>query len=244
MAEPILIYGGSGGVGSALARALASKGKALHLVGRDEARLKAVAEETGASVTIGDVEDDAIFAKAADEAAQGGALGGFAYAVGTINLKPFGKLTAEDFERDFRLNALGAAKALQAALPALGRAETGSSALLFSTVAVGQGFTSHASIAMAKGAVEGLVRALAAELAPKIRVNAIAPSLTETALAAPLTKSPQMAQAIAAMHAIPRLGRPQDIAAMGAFLLSDEAGWITGQVIGVDGGRSTLRTKG
>lgn len=185
-----------------------------------------------------------MFARAADEAAKGGALGGLAYAVGTINLKPFDRLTAEDFERDFRLNALGAARAIQAALPALKACEAGSSVLLFSTVAVRQGFTSHASVAMVKGAVEGLVRTLGAELAPKIRVNAIAPSLTETPLAAPLTKSPQMAQAIAAMHAIPRLGSPRDVAALGAFLMSEEAGWITGQVIGVDGGRSTLRTKG
>jgi NAD(P)-dependent dehydrogenase (short-subunit alcohol dehydrogenase family) len=111
-------------------------------------------------------------------------------------------------------------------------------------VAVAQGFTAHASVAMAKGAVEGLTLALAAELAPKVRVNAIAPSLTRTPLARALTSSEQMAGAIAQMHAIPRLGEPDDIAALGAFLLSPEAGWITGQIIGVDGGRSTLRTKG
>lgn len=244
MAEPVLIYGGSGGIGSALARALVTKGRAVHLVGRDAARLKALAEETGAGVTQGDVEDDALFSRATEDAAKSGALSGVAYAVGTINLKPFGKLTADDFERDFRLNALGAARAVQAAVPALSASHEGASALLFSTVAVQQGFTAHASIAMAKGAVEGLVRSLAAELAPRIRVNAVAPSLTRTALAAPLTKSDQMATAIAAMHAIPRLGEPEDAAALGAFLMSNEAGWITGQIFGVDGGRSTLRTKG
>ncbi|WP_020179235.1 SDR family oxidoreductase [Methylopila sp. M107] len=244
MADTILIYGGAGGIGSALARALAAKGAGVHLVGRDEAKLKALADEIGAGFTVTDVEDDAGVTRATEEAAKGGALGGLAYAVGTINLKPFAKLAADDFDRDFRINALGAARALQAALPALNTAQEGASALLFSTVAVQQGFTSHASVAMAKGAVEGLVRALAAELAPKVRVNAIAPSLTETPLAAPLTKSPQMAQAIAGLHALQRLGTPQDIAALGAFLMSREASWITGQVFGVDGGRSTLRTKG
>jgi NAD(P)-dependent dehydrogenase (short-subunit alcohol dehydrogenase family) len=134
--------------------------------------------------------------------------------------------------------------AVQAALPALKAAEGTAGILLFSTVAVAQGFTAHASVAMAKGAVEGLTVALAAELAPKIRVNAIAPSLTKTPLAKALTGNEQMAAAIAQMHAMQRLGEPDDIAALGALLLSAEAGWITGQIIGVDGGRSMLRTKG
>jgi len=116
--------------------------------------------------------------------------------------------------------------------------------LLFSSVAVGQGFAAHASVSMAKGAVEGLTRALAAELAPKVRVNAIAPSLTDTPLAAGLTANPQIAASIAQMHPLPRLGSAADMAALAAFLISDRAGWITGQVIGVDGGRSSLRTKG
>jgi NAD(P)-dependent dehydrogenase (short-subunit alcohol dehydrogenase family) len=240
--DKVLIYGATGGIGAALARRLASAGRALHLVGRDAARLSSLAAELGASQSVADVEDPASFARVAAEA--GPALSGLVYAVGTITLKPLGRLTSADFLRDFRLNAEGAALAVQAALPTLKAAEGGASVLLFSTIAASQGFTAHASVSMAKGAVEGLVLALATELAPKIRVNAIAPSLTRTGLAAPLLASEQMASAIAQLHPLQRLGEPEDIAALGAFLMSPDASWITGQVYGVDGGRSTLRTKG
>jgi NAD(P)-dependent dehydrogenase (short-subunit alcohol dehydrogenase family) len=141
------------------------------------------------------------------------------------------------------LNALGAVEAVKAALPAMKRAEA-SSILLFSTVAVAQGFSGHASVAMAKGAVEGLTLALAAELAPKIRVNCIAPSLIRTPLAAGIIASEQMATVIAQMHPMQRLGEPDDVAALADLLLSPDAAWITGQIIGVDGGRSSLRTRG
>jgi NAD(P)-dependent dehydrogenase (short-subunit alcohol dehydrogenase family) len=160
-------------------------------------------------------------------------------------LKPLHRLTDADALRDFEINALGAFRAVQAALPALkASAQATASILFFSTVAVGQGFALHASVAMAKGAIEGLTRSLAAELAPKIRVNAIAPSLTKTPLANFITQNEPTAQAIAALHPLRRLGEPDDVAALAALLLSPEAGWITGQVMGVDGGRSSLRTKG
>lgn len=241
MAGKVVIYGGSGGIGAATARALAARGHALHLVGRDGDRLAALATELGAGTTRADVTDPDSFARVAADA--GGPLAGLVYAVGSINLKPLPRLTPADFQADFRLNAEGAALAVQAALPGLKAAES-ASVVLFSTVAVAQGFASHASVAMAKGAVEGLTRALAAELAPKIRVNAVAPSLTRTPLAAPLTRTETAATAIAQMHALPRLGEPEDAGALAAFLISAEASWITGQVIGVDGGRSTLRTRG
>lgn len=170
-------------------------------------------------------------------------VSGLAYCVGSINLKPVSRITDEDIERDFRLNAFGAFRAVQAALPAL-KASGDAAIVLFSTVAVQQGFASHVSIAMAKGAVEGLMLSLAAELAPKIRVNCIAPSLTRTPLASALTSNEQMANAIAALHPLQRLGEADDVAAAAAFLLSADSAWITGQVIGVDGGRSSLRTKG
>ncbi len=240
--SPFLIYGGNSGIGAATARLLAARGKAVHLAGRDAERLASVAAETGGRFTVCDVEQDDAFARVMNDA--GGSLAGLIYAVGSINLKPVARLTTPDFERDFRLNALGAALAAQAALPALKAFEGTASITLFSTVAVAQGFTAHASIAMAKGAVEGLTLALAAELAPKVRVNCIAPSLTKTPLAKALTGNEQMASAIAQMHPLPRLGEPEDVARLAAFLATDDASWITGQIIGVDGGRSTLRTKG
>jgi NAD(P)-dependent dehydrogenase (short-subunit alcohol dehydrogenase family) len=166
------------------------------------------------------------------------------YAVGTINLKPLHRLTEAEFLQDFRVNALGAALAVQAALPALKKAVGTASVVLFSSVAARQGFTFHASMGMAKGAVEGLTLSLAAELAPKIRVNAIAPSLTRTSLAAGIVSNEAMAATIAGLHALQRLGEPEDVASAAAFLIGPDASWITGQVIGIDGGRSTVRTKG
>jgi NAD(P)-dependent dehydrogenase (short-subunit alcohol dehydrogenase family) len=155
------------------------------------------------------------------------------------------RLEESDFLSDFRINALGAASAVQATLPALRAcAEVPASIVLFSTLAVAQGFAGHASIAAAKGAVEGMTRSLAAELAPKIRVNCIAPSLLDTELARPILASETIANAIRQLHPLQRLGSAEDVAALAQFLLSEEAGWITGQIIGVDGGRASLRTKG
>jgi NAD(P)-dependent dehydrogenase (short-subunit alcohol dehydrogenase family) len=242
MANKFLIYGGNSGIGAATARLLAARGHAVHLAGRDAERLQAVAAETGGRFTVCDVTQDDAFARVMNDC--GPTLAGLVYAVGSINLKPVARLTIADFEKDFRLNALGAALAVQAALPALKAHSETASITLFSTIAVHQGFTAHASIAMAKGAVEGLTLSLAAELAPKVRVNCIAPSLTRTALAKALTGNEQMAAAIAQMHPLPRLGEPEDVAKLAAFLATDDADWITGQIIGVDGGRSSLRTKG
>ena len=237
-----VIVGGAGGIGCALARRLAALGHVLHLIGRDQAKLEALSAEIGGSFAVADVLDRAALETAIQAA--GPAIGGLAYAVGSITLKPVARITDEEVERDFRLNALGAFRAVQSALPALKAAEGVSSILLFSSVAVAQGFTAHASIGMAKGAVEGLALSLAAELAPKIRVNCIAPSLTRTPLAKALTSNEQMATAIGGLHAMQRLGEADDVAALGAFLMSPDASWMTGQIIGVDGGRSSLRTRG
>lgn len=237
-----LIFGGSGGIGAALARRLAASGHTLHLTGRDVAKLKEIAFATGATCSAGDVLEEGFIARAVADA--GPVIDGLAYAIGTISLKPLARFSSEDFRKDFAVNALGAAEAVQAALPAMKAANGTASVLLFSSIAVAQGFASHASISMAKGAVEGLTRALSAELAPKIRVNAIAPSLTDTPLAKAITGNAAIAQGVAALHAIPRLGAAEDIAALSELLLTDKGGWITGQVMSVDGGRSRARTKG
>jgi NAD(P)-dependent dehydrogenase (short-subunit alcohol dehydrogenase family) len=241
MSKKILIYGGSGGIGAATGRILRSKGHSLHLVGRDANRLTAVAHELGATFTVGDVNDADVFAKVAAEA--GDSLDGLVYAVGTINLRSISRLTENDFINDFRVNAMGAALAVQASLPALKKCSNTASVVLYSSVAAVQGFAMHASIGLAKGAVNGLTLSLAAELAPKIRVNAIAPSLTNTPLAQGIVSNVKMAEAIAGMHALERIGTPEDIASLTAFLLSDETSWMTGQILSVDGGRSTLRVK-
>lgn len=240
MAGKILIFGGNGGIGSATARLLAESGHRLHLACRHPDG-QALADALGAGCSIGDVLDESFISRAANEA--GETLDGLLYAVGSITLKALPRLSRADFLRDFELNALGAALAVQAALPALKRSGRGS-VVLFSSIAASQGFALHASIGMAKAALEGLTRSLAAELAPAVRINAIAPSLTRTPLSGQLWRNPATAEGIAGMHPIPRLGTAADMASLASFLLSEQAGWITGQIIGVDGGRSSLRVKG
>lgn len=170
-------------------------------------------------------------------------LDGMVYCPGSIRLLPFERLSAEAFLEDYSINLLGAVRALQAALPALKAAPT-AGVVLFSTVAVTTGMPMHASIAAAKGAVEGLTRSLAAELAPKIRVNAVAPSLSDTPLAARLLRTERQRAAAAERHPLERIGQSGDLAAAAQFLLSEDASWITGQVLPVDGGIGALRRFG
>ncbi len=238
----ILIYGGSGGIGSATARALHKRGYDLHLVGRERDKLKEIAKELQAGYTVGDVMEEEFFSRVAEKA--GDQLDGLVYAVGTIDLRSFQRFSGEDLIQDLRLNSVGAALAVKASLRALKKGDGASSIVLFSSVAALQGFKLHTAVGLSKGAVAGLALSLAAELAPRVRVNAVAPSLTRTPLAERFVSNEKSAEAIAALHPLKRLGEPEDIAEMAAFLISPESSWITGQVISVDGGRSTLRPMG
>jgi NAD(P)-dependent dehydrogenase (short-subunit alcohol dehydrogenase family) len=167
-------------------------------------------------------------------------LHGLVYCPGSIRLQPFAKLRDEDYREDLELNLLGAVRAIRAALPAM-KASGEASIVLFSTVAVSTGMPMHASVAAAKGAVEGFARSLAAELAPAVRVNVIAPSLTDTPLASGLLRSERQRESAGARHPLGRVGEPSDIAAAVRYLLSRDSAWVTGQVISVDGGLGTLR---
>jgi 3-oxoacyl-[acyl-carrier protein] reductase len=170
-----------------------------------------------------------------------GTIDGLVYCPGSINLKPFRTLKKQDFLADLELNVLGAIKAIQAYTSNLQQSKK-PSIVLFSTVAVQTGMSFHSSVSISKGAIEGLTKALAAEFSPKIRVNCIAPSLTQTAMAEKLINTPEKLEASNNRHALKRIGDPMDLANTAEFLLSENSSWITGQVIHVDGGMSSIKS--
>jgi len=225
----ILVIGGTSGIGKAIVEELKNEGHQLHVAARNQP------DEPLDQVNY--LQLDALSDELKLEVEQ---LDGLVYCPGSINLKPFNRLKEDDFQKDFNINVVGAVRMLQAAEPLLKKSDN-ASVLLFSTVAVSQGMPYHASTAASKAAVEGLVRSLAAEWAPHIRVNAIAPSITDTPMASRILSSDDRREASAKRHPLNRVGSPADIAAMAAFLLSEEATWISGQTFGIDGGMSTLR---
>lgn len=227
----ILVIGGSSGIGKALVKQLSSAGHSVYAT----YYRKSPEPVPGASYHYLDATDASLNLDFLPEA-----IHGFVYCPGSINLLPFARIKPQDFVNDFELNVVGLIRVLQAVLPRM-RSAAEASVVLFSTVAVSNGFSFHAQVGASKGAVEGLMRSLAAEFAPSIRVNAIAPSLVQTPLSERLLSTEEKKHNNAQRHPLKRLGTAEDIASLATFLLSDDSRWITGQVLGADGGLSTLR---
>ncbi len=227
-----LIVGASSGIGKELASILNRDGHQVHGTYRNS---EVQTKEEGIEYHFLDVTADQLKLDFLPEK-----IDGVAYCPGTINLRPFARIKPEQFLNDFNIQVVGAVKVIQALMPRLKKAEA-ASIVMFSTVAVQSGFNFHSLVSASKGAVEGLARSLAAEFAPTIRVNCVAPSITDTPLASGLLNSDEKREANAKRHPMKRVGSVSDIAEMAAFLLSDKSGWITGQVIGVDGGMSVIK---
>lgn len=223
-----LIAGASKGIGHNLASKLIEKDNSVINYSRSPSSISGVTnfevDFTSESLTLSPPDS----------------LDGLVYCPGTINLKPFHRLTEADFLTDYRINFLSAVKLIQACLPALQKSDS-ASIVLFSTVAASTGMGFHSSIASAKSALTGLGLSLAAELAPKIRVNVVSPSLTDTPLAERLLANDTQKAAAGKRHPLQRYGQPHDIANAAEFLLTEKSSWVTGQIINVDGGLGNLR---
>ncbi len=228
-----VIIGGSKGIGLGITQRLSSCGASVTVLSRTNETLT---DLPNVSHVRFDVTKDDLDAELLPNR-----IDGLAYCPGSINLSSIQSVDPESIVEDFRLNVVGAIRSLQTSLPAM-KVTGVSSVVLFSSVAVAQGMRMHASVAASKGAVEALARTLAAELAPTVRVNCIAPALTDTPLAARFLASPKRRIAMSEMYPLKRIGSVDDVAALAEFLLTDASSWITGQVIGVDGGLARLRS--
>ena len=235
MINKYLIFGATGSIGSSLATMLKQSDFDIHLVARQEDLVSHLANELDCSFTVADVLEENFIEKVKADAPD---IKGLAYCVGSIDLKPLKMVKEQDLQKCMKLNLYSAVEIIKAYHDSL--KQNKGSIVLFSTVAAQRGFTNHAIIASAKAAVEGLTVSLASEFAPDIRVNCIAPSLSYSKIAEPMLKNKPLADGIAKAHPLKRLGEGKDSAALAKFLLSEESSWMTGQIIGVDGGRSKL----
>ena len=237
MSNKYLIFGATGSIGSSLAEQLTDSGHEVHLIARNEVELKPLSEKLGCTYSVADVLEENFIERVKADTSDFD-VKGVAYCVGSIDLKPLKRVTESDLHNCMKLNLYSAIEVIKGFQEELKKNH--GSIVLFSSVAAQKGFTNHTIIASAKAAIEGLTVTLAAEFAPNIRVNCIAPSLTSSKISQSMLKSPVVAEALAKAHPLKRLGDGKDSAAMAKFLLSEESSWVTGQIIGVDGGRSAL----
>lgn len=227
MSKNILLIGGSHGIGLSIAKQLQGD-NSIFVASRTKEGLE--------GLNITHIPFDAL-ADEFDTNTLPDELHGFVYCPGSINLKPFKMMSLDTFQEDMQLNFFSLVKVVKSII---GKMAEGSSMVFFSTVAVGTGMPFHSSVAAAKGAIEGFAKSMAAEYAPKIRVNVVAPSLVDTPLASRLLNNDKKVEMMSQRHPLKRVGKAEDIANIATFLLSNESTWMTGQIVGVDGGMSTL----
>jgi len=237
MGSKTLIFGATGAVGSSLAKLLNVSSSEIHLIAKNEAEVSKLSEETNCSYSVADVTDPSFLEKI-DKDLQKIDIKGIAYCVGSIDLKPINLVTKKDYIKSLELNLFPIVEIVKKYKENLKKNK--SSIVVFSTIAVKQGFPNHSIISPVKASLEGLTVSLAAELAPNVRINCIAPSLSNSKMAGRILGNTKIAEGIAKQHPLKRVGEGTDSAALAKFLLSDESSWITGQIIGVDGGRSNV----